>query len=144
MTDAEFDNYLKTRYQDQVAWYDDKAKYNKRRFYIFQTLVIVLPASATILALIQPDLEKPGLVTLTTLATVVGLITVVSRHQELWFNYRMVCETLRKEIHYYTARLGEYEGINDPKRLFVQRVEALISREHTMIPPPTPHVGGGK
>lgn len=141
MTDQEFEAYLKNRYQDQIDWYDQKAQFNKRRFYVYQTLTIVLPAAAAILALFGKEWEKPSLVALTTLATVAGLILAVSRYQELWANYRTVCETLKKEIHYYTARLGEYDCVKDPKRLFVQRIEALISREHTMIPAPTPAAG---
>ncbi len=41
-------------------------------------------------------------------------------------------ETLRKEIHFYKSGVGEYKDIDDREALFVERVEALISRENTM------------
>ena len=54
------------------------------------------------------------------------------KYQENWINYRTTCETLRKEIHYYNASLNDYNFSNDPMALFVERVEALISRENTL------------
>ena len=54
------------------------------------------------------------------------------KYQENWINYRTTCETLRKEIHFYNAGVGEHKDTNDREALFVERVEALISRENTM------------
>ncbi|MDD4051864.1 MAG: DUF4231 domain-containing protein [candidate division Zixibacteria bacterium] len=135
MTDAEFDNYVKTRYEDQVAWYGERAGQNKRRYIICQTAIIVLPLAAAVLALIGESWERWAIVTLTTLATAASMIMVAFKFADLWFNYRTVCEMLKKEIHYYTAGLGEYQYGADPRRLFVQRVESLISREHSIMPP---------
>jgi len=42
------------------------------------------------------------------------------------------CETLKKEIHYYNAKLHDYAYSEDPESLFVGRVESLISRENTL------------
>jgi hypothetical protein len=133
MTDAEFEDYLKNRYQDQISWYDRKAIRNKRLYNVFQTCVILFSGLAAILAALNPQWEKPALIILTTLATAFSMIMVAYRYQELWMNYRTVCETLRKEIHYYTARIGEYHTSSSPRQLFVQRVEAFISRENTMM-----------
>ncbi len=41
-------------------------------------------------------------------------------------------ETLRKEIHFCNSGVGEYKDIDDREALFVEREEALISRENTM------------
>ena len=54
------------------------------------------------------------------------------KYQENWINYRTTCETLRKEKHYYDAKLYDYRDAKDPEALFVERVEALISRENTL------------
>jgi hypothetical protein len=54
------------------------------------------------------------------------------KYQENWINYRTTCETLRKEIHFYRAPLGDYRDSDDREALFVERVESLISRENTM------------
>ena len=54
------------------------------------------------------------------------------KYQENWINYRTTCETLKKEWFYYEARIGDYSTAEDPQALFVERSEALISRENTM------------
>ena len=54
------------------------------------------------------------------------------KYQENWINYRTTCETLRKEIHFYRAGVGDYRDSDDREALFVERVESLISRENTM------------
>jgi len=52
-------------------------------------------------------------------------------YQEHWMNYRTTCETLKKEYHFFEANVGDYADTNDKQALFVERVEALISRENT-------------
>jgi hypothetical protein len=54
------------------------------------------------------------------------------KFEENWINYRTTCETLKKEIHFYHAGIGEYEDSEDKEALFIKRVEALISRENTL------------
>jgi hypothetical protein len=67
-------------------------------------------------------------------SAIVAIAATFSRSfnfQENWINYRTISETLKKEIHYYDAKLSEYQGAEDPEALFVSRVENLISRENT-------------
>ena len=40
-------------------------------------------------------------------------------------------EILKKEINYYESMIGDYQDSEDPEKLFVERVEYLISIEHT-------------
>ena len=47
-------------------------------------------------------------------------------------NYRTTAETLKKEIHFYNSRTGEYGGAEHPESLFVERAEAIISRENSL------------
>ena len=51
---------------------------------------------------------------------------------ENWITYRTTCETLRKEINFYEASIQGYDAVADKEALFVERVESLISREHTL------------
>jgi LPS O-antigen subunit length determinant protein (WzzB/FepE family) len=69
------------------------------------------------------------------ISAIVAIATTVIKtfkYQENWINYRTTCETLRKEKHFYTAKINEYDSAEDKEALFVDRVEALISRENTM------------
>ena len=54
------------------------------------------------------------------------------KYYDNWINYRTICETLKKEKYLYNAEIDEYSSVEDKKALFVQRVEALISRENTL------------
>ena len=54
------------------------------------------------------------------------------KFEENWISYRTVAETLKKEKYYYDAAATEYATSEDKKRLFVERVEALISSENTL------------
>lgn len=50
---------------------------------------------------------------------------------ENWHNYRTTCETLRKELSYYQAKINDYKDSTSPEELFAQRVESIISVENT-------------
>jgi hypothetical protein len=50
-----------------------------------------------------------------------------------WIMYRSTCEELRHEKSSYLARAGIYRDVEDDElmRLLAERVEALVSTEHT-------------
>ena len=66
------------------------------------------------------------------LVAIVASALKTFKFQENWINYRTTCETLKKEIHFYEAGIGEYANAEDKEVLFVERVENLISRENTL------------
>ena len=37
---------------------------------------------------------------------------------------------LKRERYMFEHQTGEYEGMQEPEKLFVQRVESIISQEH--------------
>ena len=45
MDKSQFENYLKSRYEKEIAWYDKGAERNHLGYYIFQWLAIVLSAT---------------------------------------------------------------------------------------------------
>ena len=49
MKDAEFEKYIKDRYEDQINWYSDEASKNKKLYKYFQWSVIILSASLPVL-----------------------------------------------------------------------------------------------
>jgi len=124
-----FSEYLSTRYDKELNWYDTKSIRNKSLYYIFQMSLIILSATTPLLAL--SELKWPTTVTASVVAILAGMIKFLNL-QENWFNYRSICETLRKEKHLYDAEVGDYSNTKDKQQLFVERVENLISREHTL------------
>ena len=132
MTAEEFDDYLARRYQEQVDWYDAKAGKNKRLYLVFQWGNVVLAVVTPVLVVSLPESLK--WITAAT-AVLLGIGTAglkTFKFQENWILYRTIAETLKKERHLYAARVDGYGRAHVPERLFVERVEAIISREHSL------------
>jgi len=141
MTKEEFEKYLTERYQDQVDWYDRKARNNKFAYSFFQFATILFTAVAAILGAIGGEWQRWSAVGLSAFVSLGTSFLLAFRNQELWLRYRNTCETLKKERYYYQALVGEYESHPDPMKLFVERVEALISPGNTIGRTPIQHKG---
>lgn len=129
MDENKFKEYLETRYKTAVKWCDSKSILNKRYYNIFQISIIVLSAITPILAILE--LKWPTTITASLIAIATGLIKFL-KFEENWLNYRTICETLRKEPYLLEAELSDYSRCDDKYKLFVDRVESLISRENTL------------
>jgi len=122
------DQYMKERYEDQVRWYDEKAIYCKRMNYLCQIPIIIMGPLITVFALLE---YKWITVLLSAIMSILIGILNFCKFEEKWHNYRTTCETLKKEKYFYEYRLNEYRDAEDPEELFINRVESIISREHT-------------
>ncbi|MHC4501246.1 MAG: DUF4231 domain-containing protein [Planctomycetota bacterium] len=132
METEDFQKYLKERYEDQINWYDKKSVWNQKMYRYFQWSVIILATITPVLVAIPSDKNRWLTVAIAALVAIGTSILKTFKYQENWINYRTTCETLRKEIHFYRADLGDYRDSEDREALFVERVESLISRENTM------------
>ena len=136
MTETDFDEYLKNRYEDQIGWYDRKARTSQRMYQWMQWSTIMLAAVTPVLVevALDPDWQAYGHVPTITSAAVAILTAGLKafKYQENWISYRTTCETLRKEKPFYDAGLDDYKGAEDREGVFVERVERLISRENTL------------
>lgn len=133
MDQKTFDEYVKNRYEYEVMWYDQKSIRNKRISYVLRLITLCLSSIVPVIAALQ--LEFNGLIYATIfISAIVAIATGLigyGKFEELWHSYRTTCETLKKELNYYKCRCGEYCEANDPERIFVERVESLISKENT-------------
>ncbi|VVB93205.1 Uncharacterised protein [uncultured archaeon] len=125
---GDFDKYLIERYNRQVKWYDEKSILNKKLADIFQISIIFLAAITPVLAALE--LKWPTIVSSSLIAAVSGIFRYC-KFDELWHNYRTICETLRKEKNFYDFKMNDYEDANNPEKVFIERVEHFISQENT-------------
>ncbi len=132
MNKEKFDAFVKDRYNKEVAWYDRKAIWNHRAYRICMWSVIFLAAITPILIVISDGIFKWVAVGVAVLVAVLNGALRAFKYHENWIGYRTTCETLRKEIHFYEASIQGYDAVADKEALFVERVESLISREHTL------------
>jgi hypothetical protein len=131
-----FNDYVKNRYNDQMAFYDKNSVKNKTRYKTLQWTVIVLSSLSTAMAATGNIKQLQFLIVISTLLVAIlttGLKTF--NYQELWVNYRNTTEQLKPELYYYEFRVGPYaeKGINR-EALFVARVESILDKEHASWP----------
>lgn len=124
--------YIETRLDDQIAWYDRKSQWNQRVFKRLQVIQIVAAALIPFLAGFTTADGGWARWTVGLLGVLIAAIAGVQglyRFQEQWIQYRGTCESLRHERYLFLAGVAPYDG-KDAFRLLVKRVEACISREH--------------
>lgn len=131
MNEKEFQAYLEKRYQDQVDWYDHKAGVNQKIYKRFQWIVIILSALTPVLVAFGSRYLDWVAIFISSLVAILTSALKTFRYQEHWLNYRTTCETLKKEKTYYDAEVGAYSDAEYKDKIFVERIESLISQENT-------------
>ena len=135
MENRNFEDYKKDRYQKEIEWYDKKSINNKRIYSVFQWGLIILSSITPLVVALEGNSDKKFIwlpISTSILVAFLASGLKVFKFQEKWVNYRTLCETLKKEIHFYQADLYDYQDSNDKEATFVQRVESLISRENNL------------
>jgi hypothetical protein len=127
------DDYFTERLEKQLRWYGDKSAENKKKFHIFQTVIIATSALVPIVNTIGPAGDSLRIV-----SSVLGGIIIVAtsliqlhKYQENWILYRTTAELLKKEKYLYLNDAGDYSGL-DPsarKKQLVERTEVIVSSE---------------
>jgi len=127
-TDAEPDSGY-PRLEQQIRWYDSKSGGAQRMYKRVKIAEFVLSAGVPLTALWN------GWITagLGIGAVVLEGIQQLYQWQHNWITYRSTCEALRHEKYSYLGRSGSYDGLDDveAKKALVERVESLISTEHS-------------
>ncbi len=126
-----FQRYLDERYLPEVRWYDDRARKNRAWYVPLQWVVILLSVGAPIMVAIGVSWARWAGISMSAGVAVLTAGLKTFRFDENWLNFRTTCETLKKEQYLHGARAGQYRSAADPEALFVERVESLISCEHT-------------
>jgi len=135
-----FDDYVKSRYYDQMNYYDRTAVKNQKRYKLFQWILIVLSAATPVLAaLMDKDKFADLKILVVIISAIVAILTTglkTFNYQELWITYRTTYEKLKPELYYYNFDIGPYAANGmDKESLFVTRVETILDAEHTQWPP---------
>jgi len=135
MSKREFDKFLKERFETEINWYDKQSYTNK---FWFNALSIYVIAGSIIVPILISYLDVSQLLIKIIIAVTSGSVAIAAsinnlfKFQENWINYRTTCETLRKEKSYYLGNVDDYSRAKDKEALFIERVEAIISRENTL------------
>ncbi len=117
------------RVEEQIRWYDQKS--NDAQWW-FKRSKVTEVACAAIIPLIS-TICPIGASALGAAILVLETLQHLNQWQHNWVTYRSTCEALRHEKYTYLARSGPYDGADADlaKKLLAERVESLISREHS-------------
>jgi Protein of unknown function (DUF4231) len=130
------EEYIEKRVQNEIDWYDRKSVSNQktfRRLWMVEIVAAALIPFLSGLLISIPQFQVVGTVIVGALGVTVTInagILGFGRHREQWLEYRTTCESLKKENFLFQTQVEPYTG-EDAFQLFVQRVEALVSNEHT-------------
>ncbi len=136
MTSLNLEKYDTDRYEGQLKWYSKKATKNKRCYYVYQTIIVSLSGFITVAVAL--DMNDPHGIIWPKLSLIASsLVTVLAglqkffRFHENWVQYRTTSEQLKKERYYREFQCGNYAHSESTDKLFVERVESIISRENS-------------
>lgn len=130
------DDYVQTRLDDQIDWYDKKASINQNRYKRLQLMAIIFGASIPLLTAISfkefETLFRFIIALLGSAIAVVSGVLSLNKYQENWVKYRSCAEVLRREKYHYLTSTGNYTVDNaDRDALFVGRCENIMANEQT-------------
>jgi hypothetical protein len=118
------------RLEAQISWYDDKS--GSAQFWYKATKILVIAAAAGV--------SITALLGWNVVAALLGALTAICESlqhlyqwQHNWITYRSTCEALRHEKYTYLEKANPYDDGDDVarRRKLVERVESLISTEHS-------------
>ena len=117
------------RLEDQIAWYDRKASFNERTFKRLRIATIVVSSSIPLCAaFVKYPVITGGLGAL--IALFEGLQQLNQYHQN-WITYRSTAEALKHEKYLFLSMAGSYATSENARTLLAERVESLVSQEHS-------------
>lgn len=128
----DIEQYMNTRVDDQIAWYDKKSIYCQKMYKRMQIAEIVLAALIPLLSAYSENCA---------IAIVVGLfgsaiaitesISKLNKYHENWIEYRTTCELLRYQKYLYETHSSPYNQEEETiENLFVRNIENIISSEN--------------
>jgi len=116
------------RLDDQICWYDTRARRNNAGDKLFKVVGITAAALVPVVAAVSAT-PVFGAV-LGALAVVAQAVQELFQFQRNWVTFGMARESLKHERYLYLAHAGDYaSAAQDPAGLLAVRVERIIGQE---------------
>ena len=125
--------YLESRLEEQIGWYDRKSSLNKKAFQRCQLIQLVMASLITLSGAVNSSQFPMVSYVVPSLGAIIAIISGVLglyKFQENWLEYRTVSESLKHEKYLFLTRSEPYHEPM-PFNLFVNRVENIISEENS-------------
>ena len=131
MDESAIKKYLAEDYAKASKFYDDRARSSKRVYRAFSIYLIVASAVLTLLVALAPAQECWRITTAALSATLVvatGILAHLKSHEN-WLSYRASWDALERERRLFETGSGPYRSLPDKASLFVERIEAVLTKE---------------
>ena len=127
------DEYIKTRLDDQIAWYSDKSSHAQKWYkYLSWTTYICAGLTSLLALFIAECIYTKYIVAFLGIAIgIIGSAQNLHKYHDNWISYRYTSELLKQEKYMYLNKAGVFD-IEDPaarQKLLVERCETIISHE---------------
>lgn len=126
--------YISSRVDNQINWYDKKSKTAQKMYKIFQTIEIVMAAIIPLLSgYTTVNAIIPVIIgTLGAAIAIIEAITKLNKYHENWIQYRATCEMLKYHKHLYLTQTYPYNPSEETvANTFVRNIEDIISSENS-------------
>ena len=125
------DQYLKTRVDDQISWFDKKSVVNQNWYKFFRVLEIFL---AAMLPLLVSFRDKSVAIPITIGGIGVVIVILQGLHQlykfrDNWTEYRSASEALKREKYLFETGSQPYQR-EDAFPMFVRNAELIMGLEN--------------
>ncbi len=125
--------YLEERVEDQINWFDRKSGINKKWYRRCQLVQLLAASLITLSGIFIGDNIFYLQYLIPFLGAIIAIISGILslyKFQENWLQYRTTAENLQQEKYLFLGRSTPYDG-DEPLKLFVERVESMISHENS-------------
>ncbi|MDF9797279.1 hypothetical protein OKW21_002542 [Catalinimonas alkaloidigena] len=125
------EEYIGTRLEDQIEWYNKKSSSNQRMYKRLQLITIISSSSIPFLSAYIAENNYIAIFVGIIGVTVAAITAVNSlyKFQENWIAYRSTCESLKLQKYLYLTGTEPYHE-KETFNLLVQNVEMIISKEN--------------
>lgn len=117
------------RLEDQIVWYDEKALRSQRWFKRVKWVELSIATLVPVIALVDVTVYLTAL--LGAIVVILQITEQLNQFQQNWITYRSTCEQLKHEKYLFHAGAGPYTNAKQPARRLAERIESLISQEHS-------------
>jgi hypothetical protein len=126
------EEYINDRLEDQIKWYNANSKLNKNYYQTFKIIEIVLAAILPFLIALSENNYSIKIISgiMSILVGIIASVLIAFKFHEKWIQYRTTCENLRHEKYLFATKSSIYSS-NDNFKVFVERVEFIISKENS-------------
>ena len=117
------------RLEEQVKWYSNGARRNKRWYMRIKLVQIISAAAIPVLAATSLPTWVAG--SLGALIVVLESVQQLFQFHSNWTHYRSTSEALKHEKYLFLANAGSYATAKDPAAMLAERIEGRVSQEHS-------------